>query len=233
MGSLIQTQLPNHCLFVGWCALNRIVCWTCFSKPWLLYLLHCRFERGSLQHPGSLHDDSSSGNHTPVSTPSLSANSYGNGMGLGKNYPRKSKKLAEYEEGLVSLQSAPSGWGELPSPKITNSDNGTEFWGVPPDDLERQMREKARISSHSTSSTLPSGDMGKKRGTDCGTPSGTPFFLSRVGWLDGSPPEVDWVEDGWGANSGSGGGGGGDPVHNSWEGFNKVSSSTFGIACLC
>lgn len=113
-----------------------------------------RFDRGHQ------HDDSNSGGgHTPVSTSSLSS-SYGNGIGIGKNFPRKSKKVADYEEGLGSLQNAPSGWGELPSPKLTDLDNGTEFWGIPPADLERQGREKAKIN-RSSSSTMQSGDMGK------------------------------------------------------------------------
>lgn len=61
--------------------------------------------------------------------------------------------MQDLEEGLDSLNYKPSGWGRLPSPKPTDLDNynGTEVWGVPPDDLARQMREKSR-TSHSSSS---------------------------------------------------------------------------------
>ena len=32
---------------------------------------------------------------------------------------------------------APSGWGVLPSPQSNDMDKGTEFWGIPPDDVAR------------------------------------------------------------------------------------------------
>ena len=53
---------------------------------------------------------------------------------------RKPKKtLPELEGGLGSLHSEPSGWGELPSPKPCDVDNGTELWGVPPADQNRYL----------------------------------------------------------------------------------------------
>ncbi len=53
-----------------------------------------------------------------------------------------------------SLQNVSSGWGELPSPKPTDLDCGSECWGVPPDDLEKKRggREEGR-TSHSSSYT--------------------------------------------------------------------------------
>ena len=86
-----------------------------------------------------------------------------NGMAAGKIRKIKPKSQHDYEDGLDSLQSEPSGWGELPSPRPSDLDNGTEFWGVPPDDLERQRRaEKASRISHSamSSSTSDVGEYG-------------------------------------------------------------------------
>ncbi len=100
------------------------------------------------------------GGHTSVSTPSSTGSSYG---GLAKPYLRNNKKnkAMEYEEGYDSFQCEPSGWGELPSPKPSDLDNGTEFWGVPPDDLERQLRAEKKRVSHSSSSTGPNSDLGQ------------------------------------------------------------------------
>lgn len=52
---------------------------------------------------------------------------------------RKMKKVSTgLDDALESLHSEPSGWGDLPSPKPTDVDNGTEIWGVAPDDLHRK-----------------------------------------------------------------------------------------------
>ena len=54
---------------------------------------------------------------------------------------RKGRKpTVELDSALVSLHSEPSGWGDLPSPKPTDVDNGTEIWGVAPDDIHRKSR---------------------------------------------------------------------------------------------
>ena len=122
-----------------------------------------RFER---QHSNSQHDpnidsDMPPGSHASVSTPSStgSGSSY---AGLGKPYLRNVKKTKEYDDGYDSFQNEPSGWGELPSPKPSDLDNGTEFWGVPPDDLERQLRAEKKRISHSSSSAGPSSDLGEQ-----------------------------------------------------------------------
>ena len=55
-----------------------------------------------------------------------------------KLHIRKIKKpTTDLDDALESLQSEPSGWGDLPSPKPTDMDNGTEIWGVAPDDMHR------------------------------------------------------------------------------------------------
>lgn len=54
---------------------------------------------------------------------------------------RKMKKVSSgLDDALESLHSEPSGWGDLPSPKPSDVDNGTEIWGVAPDDLHRKNK---------------------------------------------------------------------------------------------
>ena len=56
-----------------------------------------------------------------------------------KLHVRKVKKPSTgLDDALDSLHFEPSGWGELPSPKPTDADNGTEIWGVAPDDIHRK-----------------------------------------------------------------------------------------------
>ena len=63
-----------------------------------------------------------------------------NGSGV-KVHPRKMKKPSTgLDDALESLQSEPSGWGDLPSPKPSDADNGTEIWGVAPDDMHRKPK---------------------------------------------------------------------------------------------
>ena len=67
-----------------------------------------------------------------------SAVSSGSSMKL---HVRKAKKPSSgLDDALESLHSEPSGWGDLPSPKLTDVDNGTEIWGVAPDDMHRKSR---------------------------------------------------------------------------------------------
>ena len=81
------------------------------------------------------------GSHTPSSS---SSSTPGNGLGGMKNRLKGKKTVADLGEGLDTLHCEPSGWGELPSPKETDPDNGTEFWGIPPADVKRQQtKEKA------------------------------------------------------------------------------------------
>ena len=61
---------------------------------------------------------------------------------------RKMKKPSSgLDDALESLHSEPSGWGELPSPKPTDVDNGTEIWGVP-DDMQGKPKSSNGGSSH-------------------------------------------------------------------------------------
>ncbi len=65
-------------------------------------------------------------------------------MGGAAKIRAKKKTVPDLGEGLDTLHNEPSGWGELPSPKDTDPDNGTEFWGIPPEDIKRQqLKEKA------------------------------------------------------------------------------------------
>ena len=58
-----------------------------------------------------------------------------------KLHVRKLKKpMSGLDDALECLHSEPSGWGDLPSPKPTDVDNGTEIWGVSPDDIHRKIK---------------------------------------------------------------------------------------------
>ena len=62
--------------------------------------------------------------------------------GSGVKMRKMKKPSSGLDDALESLHSEPSGWGELPSPKPTDVDNGTEIWGVPDD-----MQGKPKSSS--------------------------------------------------------------------------------------
>jgi len=113
------------------------------TKPFPI-LFPARFERSnssSISYHDSTSNDSSNG-HTPSSVASTPGGS--SISGGPKNRLKSKKNTPDLGEGLDALHSEPSGWGELPSPKDTDPDNGTEVWGVPPEDLKRQqMKEKA------------------------------------------------------------------------------------------
>ena len=133
--------------------------------------MYIRYERSnSQQHSGANHHDnthnSDSNNNGSTGTgnhpPSTSSTSGGNGFGGVplKGRIRAKKTVADLGEGLDTLHHEPSGWGELPSLKDADLDNGTEFWGVPPADLKRQqMTDRVRtchqpgalMSKHHTS----------------------------------------------------------------------------------
>lgn len=60
---------------------------------------------------------------------------------------RKGKKpTVALDDALEMLHSEPSGWGELPSPKPSDVDNGTEIWGVAPDDMHRKNKSSSKSS---------------------------------------------------------------------------------------
>ena len=62
---------------------------------------------------------------------------------------RKAKKpTTGLDNALDSLHSEPSGWGDLPSPKPTDMDNGTEIWGVAPDDMHRKTKSSSSESCY-------------------------------------------------------------------------------------
>ena len=64
---------------------------------------------------------------------------------LGRSASRfsssKTKKpVMDFDDAIESLHSEPSGWGDLPSPKPSNIDTGTEVWGIP-DDVRIKMKK--------------------------------------------------------------------------------------------
>ena len=64
------------------------------------------------------------------------------GIGRGSKFPLKPKKpVMDLDDAIESLHNEPSGWGDLPSPKPTDMDTGTEVWGIP-DDVKMNMKKK-------------------------------------------------------------------------------------------
>lgn len=55
----------------------------------------------------------------------------------------KSKKPVDLDDAIGALQNEPSGWGDLPSPKHSEADTGTEVWGIPDDVKEKMGRPNA------------------------------------------------------------------------------------------
>ena len=59
-------------------------------------------------------------------------------------YPPKPKKhVMDLDDAMDSLQCEPSGWGDLPSPKSSEVDTGTEVWGIP-DDIKKKMKKDVK-----------------------------------------------------------------------------------------
>ncbi len=71
-------------------------------------------------------------NHRSLST---------SGKTMLKYPPRpKPKQVVDLDDGVDLLQCEPSGWGDLPSPKPSDVDTGTDVWGIP-DDIKRKMKK--------------------------------------------------------------------------------------------
>ena len=128
-----------------------------------VYICMYRYERSnSQQHPGVTHHDSTNNNDSNNNgssgsgshTSSSSSTPAGNSLSLGstKNRGKVKKIISDLGEGLEVLHSEPSGWGDLPSPKETDLDNGTEYWGIPPIDLKR-LKEGSRTGPPSRPSS--------------------------------------------------------------------------------
>lgn len=63
-----------------------------------------------------------------------------NGSGAKLHIRKLKKPMSGLDDALECLHSEPSGWGELPSPKPEDVDNGTEIWGIAPDDVHRKIK---------------------------------------------------------------------------------------------
>lgn len=68
---------------------------------------------------------------------SISVSSIGRSSG---RFAAKKKPVMDLDDAIESLHSEPSGWGNLPSPKQTEIDTGTEVWGIP-DDVKQKMKK--------------------------------------------------------------------------------------------
>lgn len=91
---------------------------------------------GNYQRSGSprKHSGKYDGNRT-MSTSS-------GGKPATKHMVKPKKHVMDIDEALDSLQGEPSGWGNLPSPKPTDVDTGTEVWGIP-EDIKQKMKKEA------------------------------------------------------------------------------------------
>lgn len=58
-----------------------------------------------------------------------------------KHSIKPKKSVVDIDEAMDSLQGEPSGWGNLPSPKPTDVDTGTDVWGIP-DDIKQKMKKE-------------------------------------------------------------------------------------------
>ena len=82
------------------------------------------------------------GNYARSTSPRKNSNHSGNSY-VGKSssrYSSKGKKPVLDLHVVDSLNDAPNGWGELPSPGTTDLDTGTEVWGIPEDVKKRMNR---------------------------------------------------------------------------------------------
>jgi hypothetical protein len=68
---------------------------------------------------------------------SLSTSS--NGARTPGRFNSKKKPIIDLDDAIENLQCEPSGWGDLPSPRQSEVDTGTEVWGIP-DDLKQKMK---------------------------------------------------------------------------------------------
>ena len=65
-------------------------------------------------------------------------------------FSSKSKKPVDLDDAIDALQNEPSGWGDLPSPKQSEVDTGTEVWGIP-DDVKEKMGRPTAVVAHGKS----------------------------------------------------------------------------------
>ena len=72
-------------------------------------------------------------NHRSISVSSSSSRT-------STRYTSKKKPVIDLDDAIENLQCEPSGWGDLPSPKQSNIDTGTEVWGIP-DDVKQKMKK--------------------------------------------------------------------------------------------
>ena len=79
------------------------------------------------------------GNYPRCTSPRKNSSNFVAGKSSGR-FSAKGKKPSLDLHATDSLNDAPNGWGELPSPHSTNMDTGTEVWGIP-DDVKKRMNQ--------------------------------------------------------------------------------------------
>ena len=73
---------------------------------------------------------------------------------LGGKTRKGKKPTVALDDALEMLHSEPSGWGDLPSPKPSDVDNGTEIWGVAPADVHRKNKSSSKSAREATCTCL-------------------------------------------------------------------------------
>lgn len=143
------------------------------------------------------------------------SSSGGSGRVPSGRYSCKKKPVMDLGDAIENLQSEPSGWGDLPSPKQTTIDTGTEVWGIP-DDVKQKMKKEHK-------SVAVSSERKNAKGVQNLIFSLPPTFLD---WSD--VKTVDhWGDDGtlvagWNHN----GGGSEDKMSEGWDGSNEPGWNT-------
>lgn len=143
------------------------------------------------------------------------------GRGAALILPRPRKSIAELEGGLESLHCAPSGWGDLPSPKTSDIDKGTDYWGIPPDDLAKMTgaEQPPIINGWNGGSRSPNPKAGDVPTDSAGWPSNE--NTGKSGWGDEQLPSSEsYFEPGNMTSSGS------EPLYTSHSGLDVTTPST-------
>ncbi|XP_019849214.1 PREDICTED: trinucleotide repeat-containing gene 6B protein-like isoform X2 [Amphimedon queenslandica] len=130
---------------------------------------------------------------------SLSVSSNGGG-GIGRGSSRfsgKKKPVMDLDDAIESLHSEPSGWGDLPSPKPTGIDTGTEVWGIPDDVKQKMKKDKPHIGGGRGQSWSDTGDEWGGPEVDQGWNGGRENGSEAYQWETTGPGNLSDGSNGW------------------------------------
>ena len=106
--------------------------------------------KGTNRQAAYQHSPRKQGRYDSYRSPSVSSL----GKGSGRHSLKTKKPVLDIEDAIESLHSEPSGWGELPSPKVSNVDTGTQVWGIPDDVKEKMKKTKEEGKMASTTNLI-------------------------------------------------------------------------------